>query len=153
MFIDDTRMEEKLQIDLTITLVCELVSYDSQDVLGSHDVDALGDLLEGRLTSKSDVIGKEDIHGSRRGEYWGLTRYFNFGYDNGDVHNIKNMVYSGESCGVPGYIWVNRVPGNIDLWTYSHVTCSVPCVKRRKTSTSLTMWIMCLLAWALSSLS
>ena len=113
-------MEEKLLIDLNITLACELVSYDSQDVMGSHEVDALGDLLERRLTSKGDVIAKEEIHGSRHGQYWGLTRDFNFGYDNGDVDHTKNMVHSGEGCRVPGYVWVNRVPGNIHLWAYSH---------------------------------
>ena len=30
------------------------------------------------------------------------------------------MVHSGERRRVPGYVWVNRVPGNIHLWTYSH---------------------------------
>ena len=119
MFIDDTRMEEKLQIDLNITLPCELLSYDAQDVMGSHEVDALGDLLKRRFTSKGDIIAKEEIHGNRHGQYWGLTRHFNFGYDNGDVDRIKNMVHSGEGCR-PGYGWVNRVPGNIHLWTYSH---------------------------------
>ena len=84
--------------------------------MGSHEVDALGDLLKGRL----DVIAKEELHGSRHGQCWGLTRHFNFGHDNGDVDRIKNMVHSGEGCRVPGYVWVNRVPGNIHLWTYSH---------------------------------
>ena len=77
-------------------------------------------MFKGRLTSKGDVIAKEEIHGSRHGQYWGFTRHFNFGYDNGDVYRIKNMVHSGEGCRVPGYVWVNRVPGNIRLWTYSH---------------------------------
>ena len=54
------------------------------------------------------------------GSIGGLTRHFNFGYDNGDVDRIKNMVHSGEGCRVPGFVWVNRVPGNIHLWTYSH---------------------------------
>ena len=94
MFIDVTRMEEKLQIDLDITLPalpCELLSYEAQDVMGSHEVDGLGNLLNGRLTSKGDVIAKEETHGSRHGQYWG-----------------------------PGYVWVNRVPGSIRHWTYSH---------------------------------
>ena len=92
----------------------------AQDMMGSHEVDALGDLFKGRLTSKGDVIAKEEIHDSRHGQYWGLTRHFNFGYDNGVVDRIENMVHSGEGCRVPGYVWVNRVPGNIHLWTYSH---------------------------------
>ena len=109
------RMEEKLQIDLNITqpaLPCELISDDVQDVMGSHEVDALGDLFNGRLTSKGDVIAKEEIHGSRHGQYWGLTRHFNFGYDNGDVDRIKNMVHSGEGCKVPGYVCA---------WEHSHL--------------------------------
>ena len=127
MFIDNTRIEEKLQIDLNITLPalpCELLSYDARDVMGSHEVDALGDLFKGRLTSKGDVIAKEEVHGSRHGQYWGLTRHFNFGYDIGDVDRIKNMVHSGEGCRVPGYVWVNHVPANIHLWTYSHARLS-----------------------------
>ena len=108
-------MEDKLQINLNITLPCELLSYDAQDVLGSHELDALGDLLKVRLASKGGVIAMEEIHGSRHGQYWGLTRHFNFGYDNSDVDRIKNMVYSGEGCRMPGYVWVNRVPGNIHL--------------------------------------
>ena len=123
MFIDDTRMEEKLDNHLNITLPalpCGLLSYIAQDVMGSHEMDTLGDLFKGRLNSKDDVIAKEEMHGSRHGQYWGLTRHFNFGYDIGDVYRIKNMVHSGEDCKVPGYVWVNRVPGNIHFWTYSH---------------------------------
>lgn len=123
MFIDDSRTEEKLQINLNITLPslpCELLSFDAQDVMGSHEVDAHGDLFKERLTSKGDVIAREEIQGSRHGQYSGLTRHFSFGYDNGDVDRIKNMVNSGEGCRVAGYVRVNRVPGNIHLSTYSH---------------------------------
>jgi len=118
MFIDVTRMEEKLQIDLDITLPalpCVLLSYVAQDVMSNHDVDGLGNLFKGRLTYKGDVLAEEETHGSRYGQCWGLTRHFNFGYDNGDVHRIKNMVHSGEGCRVPVYVWVNRVPGSIRL--------------------------------------
>ena len=118
MFIDVTRMEEKLQIDLDVTLPavpCDLLSYDAQGVTGSHEVNGLENLFKGRLTSKGDVIAKEETQGSRHGQYWGLTRHFNFGYDNGDVYRIKNMVHSGEGCRMPGYVWVNRVPGSIRL--------------------------------------
>ena len=87
--------------------------------MGSHEVDAFGDLFKGRLTSKGDVVAKKEVHGCRHGQYWGLTRHFDFGCDNGDVR-IKNMVHSGEGCGVPGYVWANRVPRNIHFWTYSH---------------------------------
>ena len=62
MFIDVARMEEKLQIDLDITLPavpCELSSYDAQDVMGSHDeVDGLENLFKGRLTSKGGVADR-----------------------------------------------------------------------------------------------
>ena len=27
---------------------------------------------------------------------------------------------AARGCRVPGYVWVNRMPGNIRLWTYSH---------------------------------
>eukprot|EP00929_Paragymnodinium_shiwhaense_P057577 TRINITY_DN28825_c0_g1_i1.p1 TRINITY_DN28825_c0_g1~~TRINITY_DN28825_c0_g1_i1.p1 ORF type:complete len:365 (-),score=53.90 TRINITY_DN28825_c0_g1_i1:67-1161(-) len=123
MFIDESKTEEKLQINLDVTLPalpCELLSFDAQDVMGSHEVDAHGNLFKERLTSNGDVISKEEMKGSHYGASSGLTRHYSFNYDNGDVERIKQMIHSGEGCRVFGYVKVNRVPGNVHLSTYSH---------------------------------
>jgi hypothetical protein len=123
MFIDDSKTEEKLQINIDIlfsALPCELLSFDAQDVMGSHEVDAHGNLFKERLTSKGDVIAREEMKGSTAGASSTLTRHFSFGYDNQDVDRIKKMIHSGEGCRVYGFVRVNKVPGNIHLSTYSH---------------------------------
>lgn len=123
MFIDESRTEEKLQINLDITLPampCELLSFDAQDVMGSHEVDAHGNLYKERLTSKGDVIAREEMKGSHHGATATLTRHFTFSYDNQDVDRIRKMIHSGEGCRVTGFVKVNKVPGNVHLSTYSH---------------------------------
>lgn len=123
MFIDESKTEEKLQINLDLTLPampCELLSLDAQDVMGSHEVDAHGHLWKDRLTSKGDVIIREEMKGSHLGAYSSLTKHFSFNYENQDVDRIKKMVHSGEGCRVSGFVKVNKVPGNIHLSTYSH---------------------------------
>lgn len=123
MFIDESKTEEKLQINLDITMPampCELLSFDAQDVMGSHEVDAHGNLYKERLTSKGDVIAKEEMKGSHYGASSTLTRHFSFNYDNQDVDRIRKMIHSGEGCRVAGYVKVNKVPGNVHLSTYSH---------------------------------
>merc|ERR1719174_569285 len=94
MFIDESRTEEKLQINLDITMPsmpCEILSFDAQDVMGSHEVDAHGNLFKERLTSKGDVIGREEMKGSHLGAASSLTKHFSFNYDNSDVDRIKKM--------------------------------------------------------------
>lgn len=123
MFIDESRTEEKLQININVTLPampCELLSFDAQDVMGSHEVDAHGHLFKDRLTSKGDVIATEEMKGSHYGASSGLTRHFSFSYDNQDVDRIRKMINSGEGCRVAGWVKVNKVPGNVHLSTYSH---------------------------------
>lgn len=123
MFIDESKTEEKLQINLDVTLPempCELLSFDAQDVMGSHEVDAHGNLFKERLTSKGDVIGREDIQTSHYGASSSLTRHSTFAYDNTDVERIRKMIHSGEGCRVAGFVRVNKVPGNVHLSTYSH---------------------------------
>mmetsp|Transcript_20748 Transcript_20748/g.65454 ORF Transcript_20748/g.65454 Transcript_20748/m.65454 type:complete len:348 (+) Transcript_20748:96-1139(+) len=123
MFIAESKTEEKLQINMDITLPampCELLSFDAQDVMGSHEVDAHGNLFKERLTSKGDVIGREEIRVSHYGASSALTRHYSFGYDGQDVDRIRKMIHSGEGCRVAGYVRVNRVPGNVHLSTYSH---------------------------------
>mmetsp|Transcript_111256 Transcript_111256/g.346809 ORF Transcript_111256/g.346809 Transcript_111256/m.346809 type:complete len:348 (+) Transcript_111256:136-1179(+) len=123
MFIAESKTEEKLQINMDITLPsmpCELLSFDAQDVMGSHEVDAHGNLFRERLTSKGDVIAKEEMKGSQHGASSSLSRHFSFGYDNQDVDRIRKMIHSGEGCRVAGFVRVNRVPGNVHLSTYSH---------------------------------
>lgn len=123
MFIDESKSEEKLQINLDVTLPampCELLSFDAQDVMGSHEVDAHGNLWKERLTSRGDVIGREEIKNSHYGASSTLTRHFSFGYSNDDIERIRNMIHSGEGCRVKGFVRVNKVPGNVHLSTYSH---------------------------------
>jgi hypothetical protein len=123
MFIDESKTEEKLQINLDITMPvmpCELLSFDAQDVMGSHEVDAHGNLFKERLTSKGDVIAREEMKGSHYGASSSLTRHFSFNYDNQDMDRIRKMIHSGEGCRVAGYVKVNKVPGNVHLSTYSH---------------------------------
>lgn len=123
MFIDESKTEEKLQININVTLPampCELLSFDAQDVMGSHEVDAHGHLFKDRLTSKGDVIATEEMQKSSYGASSGLTRHFSFGYDNQDVDRIRKMLHSGEGCRVAGFVKVNKVPGNVHLSTYSH---------------------------------
>jgi hypothetical protein len=123
MFIDESKTEEKLQINLNVTLPsmpCELLSFDAQDVMGSHEVDAHGHLFKDRLTSKGDLIATEEIKGSHYGASSTLTRHFSFNYDNQDVDRIRKMINSGEGCRVAGHVKVNKVPGNVHLSTYSH---------------------------------
>jgi hypothetical protein len=123
MFIDESRTEEKLQINIDITMPlmpCELLSFDAQDVMGSHEVDAHGNLYRERLTSKGDVIAREEMKTSHYGSASTLTRHFSFSYDNQDMDRIKRMIHSGEGCRVAGFVKVNKVPGNVHLSTYSH---------------------------------
>lgn len=123
MFIDESKTEEKIQINMDIKfpeMPCELLSFDAQDVMGSHEVDAHGNLYKERLTSKGDVIAREEMKGSHYGASSGLTRHFSFNYDNQDVDRIRKMIHSGEGCRVAGYVRVNKVPGNVHLSTYSH---------------------------------
>lgn len=123
MFIDESKTEEKIQINMDITfpvMPCELLSFDAQDVMGSHEVDAHGNLYKERLTSKGDVIAREEMKGSHYGASSGLTRHFSFNYDNTDMDRIRKMIHSGEGCRVAGYVRVNKVPGNVHLSTYSH---------------------------------
>mmetsp|Transcript_98866 Transcript_98866/g.250933 ORF Transcript_98866/g.250933 Transcript_98866/m.250933 type:complete len:347 (-) Transcript_98866:179-1219(-) len=123
MFIDESKTEEKLQINLDVTLPampCELLSFDAQDVMGSHEVDAHGNLWKERLTSKGDLIQREEIKNSHYGASSSLTRHFSFNYDNQDVERIRQMIHSGEGCRVVGFVRVNKVPGNVHLSTYSH---------------------------------
>lgn len=123
MFIDESNTEEKLQINLDITLPqmpCELLSFDAQDIMGSHEVDAHGNLFKERLTSKGDVIAREEMKGSHYGASAGLSRHYSFNYDNQDVDRIRKMIHSGEGCRVAGHVKVNKVPGNVHLSTYSH---------------------------------
>lgn len=123
MFIDESKTEEKIQINLDVTLPmmpCELLSFDAQDVMGSHEVDAHGNLWKERLTSKGDVIGREEIKNSHYGASSQLTRHFSYNYDNQDMDKIKQMIHSGEGCRVLGFVRVNKVPGNVHLSTYSH---------------------------------
>mmetsp|Transcript_28525 Transcript_28525/g.60525 ORF Transcript_28525/g.60525 Transcript_28525/m.60525 type:complete len:347 (-) Transcript_28525:159-1199(-) len=123
MLIDESKTEEKLQINLDITMPvmpCELLSFDAQDVMGSHEVDAHGNLFKIRLTSKGDVIAREEMKGSHYGASSQLTRHHSFNYDNTDVDRIRKMIHSGEGCRVQGFVKVNRVPGNVHLSTYSH---------------------------------
>merc|ERR1712050_150315 len=123
MFIDESKTEEKLQINLDVTLPqmpCELLSFDAQDVMGSHEVDAHGNLYKERLTSKGDFIAKDEIKGSHYGASSSLSRHFSFNYDNQDVDRIRKMLHIGEGCRVKGFVRVNRVPGNVHLSTYSH---------------------------------
>merc|ERR1719156_262259 len=92
MLIDESKTEEKLQINLDITMPVmprELLSFDAQDVMGSHEVDAHGNLFKERLTSKGDVIAREEMKGSTYAASSTLTRHFSFGYDNQDVDRIK----------------------------------------------------------------
>jgi len=123
MLIDESKTEEKLQINLDVTMPlmpCELLSFDAQDVMGSHEVDAHGNLVKDRLTSKGDVIATEEVKTSHYGASSGLTRHFTYSYDNQDTDRIKKMIHSGEGCRVRGYVKVNKVPGNVHLSTYSH---------------------------------
>lgn len=123
MFIDESKTEEKIQINLDITLPlmpCELLSFDAQDVMGSHEVDAHGNLFKDRLTSKGDVIGREEIKTSHFGASSSLSRHYSWGYDHQDLDRIKQMIHSGEGCRVRGFVRVNKVPGNVHLSTYSH---------------------------------
>jgi len=96
------------------------LSFDAQDVMGSHEVDAHGHLFKERLTSKGDVIATEEMKGSHHGAASTLTRHFSFSYDNQDVDRIRKMINSGEGCRVAGHVKVNKVPGNVHLSTYSH---------------------------------
>merc|ERR1711971_357986 len=123
MFIDESRTEEKLQINLDVTLPampCELLSFDAQDVMGSHEVDAHGNLFKERLTSKGDMITREEIQPSRFGASSVLTYHHSFSYDNSDLDRIRKMINSGEGCRVAGFVRVNKVPGNVHLSTCSH---------------------------------
>jgi len=123
MLIEKSSTEEKLQINIDIvfpSLPCELLSFDAQDVMGSHEVDAHGNLYKERLTSKGDVIGREEMKTSTYGASSGLTRHYSFNYDNQDVDRLRKMIHSGEGCRVVGHVSVNKVPGNVHLSTYSH---------------------------------
>eukprot|EP00931_Biecheleriopsis_adriatica_P107987 TRINITY_DN8231_c0_g1_i1.p1 TRINITY_DN8231_c0_g1~~TRINITY_DN8231_c0_g1_i1.p1 ORF type:complete len:366 (+),score=76.90 TRINITY_DN8231_c0_g1_i1:124-1221(+) len=123
MFIDESKTEEKLQINLDITMSampCELLSFDAQDVMGSHEVDAHGNLFKDRLTSKGDLIATQEIKSSHFGASSTLSRHYSFGYGNQDVDAIKKAINSGEGCRIRGFVRVNKVPGNLHLSTYSH---------------------------------
>ncbi|CAE7604901.1 ergic3 [Symbiodinium necroappetens] len=123
MVIEESKTEEKLQINLDITMSsmpCELLSFDAQDVMGSHEVDAHGNLFKDRLTSKGDLIGTQEIKSSHFGASSTLSRHYSLGYGNQDVDALRKSINSGEGCRIRGFVKVNKVPGNLHLSTYSH---------------------------------
>lgn len=124
MFVDMSDAEEEIQINLDITfpaMPCELLSFDTQDVFGSHGVDFDGRLEKTRLDAKGTPISIEEMKPHHAGAPGGLlTRHFSFSYDNQDVERIRKMISSGEGCRVAGWVTVGKVPGNVHLSTYSH---------------------------------
>ncbi|CAJ1451289.1 unnamed protein product [Effrenium voratum] len=123
MIIEESKTEEKLQINLDITMSsmpCELLSFDAQDVMGSYEVDAHGNLFKDRLTSKGDLIGTQEIKSSHFGASSTLSRHYSLGYGNQDVDALRKSINSGEGCRIRGFVKVNKVPGNLHLSTYSH---------------------------------
>jgi len=123
MIIDESKTEEKPQINLDITMAampCELLSFDATDVMGSHEVDAHGNLFKDRLTSRGDLIATQEIKSSHFGAFSTLSRHHSLGYGNQDVDDLRKSINSGEGCRIRGFVKVNKVPGNLHFSTYSH---------------------------------
>ncbi|CAJ1336241.1 unnamed protein product [Effrenium voratum] len=103
MIIEESKTEEKLQINLNITMSsmpCELLSFDAQDVMGSYEVDAHGNLFKDRLTSKGDLIGTQEIKSSHFGASSTLSRHYSLGYGNQETWTLSGRASTaGKAAG------------------------------------------------------
>lgn len=123
MLIDDHQSDERLQMNLAVTLPripCEFLSVDSQDQMGSHDVDVFGNLYKDRLDSSGKFIERKEIEVGRFGAASGLFRHYSFGYDTAEKDKAKKMLDDEEGCQIIGFLKLNKVPGNVHISTHSH---------------------------------
>ena len=123
MLIDDHQSDERLQMNLAVTLPripCEFLSVDSQDQMGSHDVDVFGNLYKDRLDSSGKFIERKEIEVGRFGASSGLFRHYSFGYDTAEKDKAKKMLDDEEGCQIIGFLKLNKVPGNVHISTHSH---------------------------------
>ncbi len=114
MLVDTDINSEKLKINIDVVmnhLPCELVSLDTQDVMGTHSVNKHGTLVKKKLNSQGQVVGIEND--------------FKTGHDDTpqpDFELIKAAVKNKEGCQIVGNIEVLRVPGNFHISSHAYGT-------------------------------
>jgi len=109
MFIDINRGGEKLLVNIDLVLpkmVCDMVSLDAQDVMGSHHVNVGGELYKRRITPEGKVI--QEYH-----------------QKDGDTHvdlaRAKKAFEDKEGCQIVGSFEVNKVPGNFHISSHAYM--------------------------------
>jgi len=109
MFIDINRGGEKLTVNIDLVLpnmVCDMVSLDAQDVMGSHHVNVGGELYKRRVTKEGKVI---DEYKQRDGE------------THVDLARAKKAFDDHEGCQIVGSFEVNKVPGNFHISSHAYM--------------------------------
>jgi len=108
MFIDINRGGDKLRVNIDLyfpNLICDLVSLDAQDIMGSHHVNVAGnDLFKRRIKDGKSI--QEIKHAD------GDTSF--------SMERAKKALEDGESCQVFGFFEVNKVPGNFHISSHAY---------------------------------
>lgn len=102
MYVNIDRASETMKINLDVTLhnyPCALVSLDSVDIVGNHELNIKSTALQQRLNSNGSPIG---LHTG-----------------NFDPEAAKTQLQNNEGCRVTGHLEVNTVPGRFSLSSYS----------------------------------
>ncbi|KAF4652761.1 hypothetical protein FOL47_010861, partial [Perkinsus chesapeaki] len=119
--------DTQLQINLDITfprLPCDLLSFDAQDVMGSHAVEVSGHFFAERLTASGEVIGKDEVKASRSNGMlgqglWSQGLFGGSGVAGESAERVRKMLEDKEGCRLVGFVKVNRVPGHLHLSSHS----------------------------------
>ncbi|KAF4708825.1 hypothetical protein FOZ63_030899 [Perkinsus olseni] len=119
--------DSQLQINLDISfprLPCDLLSFDAQDVMGSHSVEVSGHFFAERLTESGEVIAKDEVKASRSSGMlgqglWSQGLFGGSGVAGESAQRVRKMLDDREGCRLVGFVKVNRVPGHIHLSSHS----------------------------------
>jgi len=106
-FIDIERGSDKLTVNIDIhfpKLICDLVSLDTQDIMGSHYVNVKGKLRKIRLDAKNKTIGELE---------------FRDGDNFLDLNRAQQAIQAKESCQLVGSFDIYKVPGNFHISSHA----------------------------------
>lgn len=110
MLVDTHTGSDRLLINIDIIMQrmpCQIVSLDSQDMMGTHSMNIYGKMERKRLDKNGRVIGiyKSGISGSQDVQP--------------DYEDVKKSVKNEEGCQLVGNIEVLRVPGNFHISSHA----------------------------------
>ncbi|KRX08122.1 hypothetical protein PPERSA_01667 [Pseudocohnilembus persalinus] len=120
MFVDYSRSEQKLQVNLDLVfynLPCDIVSLDAQDVMGSHHVNLVGDLKKIRIDKNEKVIEEINAISKKGDDHSGHSHDQSSSLD---LERAKKAFKDREGCQLKGYIFVNKVPGNFHISSHAY---------------------------------